>query len=387
MKASRSPRCCSLSSPEPEPALHAAGDELRRALKRTRLVFVQRSLETDAVLELVYSGGKALQLDSTELPRAGSPGDVVFVTKIEGLSQQRHGQGAGLGVLREQVHAMLDAGVDVCLVSGLPRIGYPPTPGSSLLLDAHVFQMDSCRRALADDTALDTAALERPPRQAEEVRQLLDRLGLDALSALDRLIFDMGATTRPDSALVAPLEWEALRGSGLVELQADENQHVIRTPLGVLMATLTDVLAENLAVQHDLAHVVVGLTELELRLRRAARAKAIEVFGVKWRAQVFNESLNQAVLERATADAFSPPQSVKSLRDPFEWLSLGELLEVVRNGKWCDRLGLEDRYWRRLGENVLPVRNRVSHMRLLRRGDLDTIRTWCVALSRALDGR
>ena len=350
-------------------------------------MFVQRSLETDAVLRLVYDGGKAQQISATDLPRPGSPGDIVFVTEVEGLSQQRHGQGTGLGILREQVHTMLDAGVDVCLVSDLPRIGYPPTPGSSLLLDAHVFQMDSCRRAIADDTALGTGALARPPLEAEMVRGLLDRLGLDALSALDHLIFDMGATSHPDSALLAPLEWEALRGSGLVELRTGDDQHVIRTPLSVLMTALTDVLAENLAVQHDLADVVVGMTELELRLRRAARAKAVETFGVKWRGQVFNEMLNQAVLDRATADAYAPPPSVKALRDPFEWLSLGELLEVVRNSKWCGRLGLEDRYWRRLGENVLPVRNRVSHMRLLRRGDLDTVRTWCVALSRSLGGR
>ncbi|MDP9182622.1 MAG: hypothetical protein M3P04_07600 [Actinomycetota bacterium] len=353
-------------------------------MRRTRLVFAHRSDAQDVVLTALRARGQVVQATAADVPQSVEPGHRLLITEVEALSQQRHGSGIGLGALREGVHALLETGIEICLVSALPRLGYPPTPGSSLLGDAHVFQLDSCRRILVERGVEGAADLDRAPDDPEALRRALLGLGLDALSALDRLIFELGATRDLQVSLLAPLEWEALRGVGIVDLDPETDRHVVRTPLSLLMPVLSDVIAENLAVQHDLAAVVVALTEIERRLRRAARDKAVTVHGEKWRGQLFNQKLNEDVLARAAADAYAPPPSVKALRDPFEWLSLGELLDVLRHAGWCDRLGLEDRYWRRLGEEVLPVRNRVGHMRLLRRGDLDTVRTWCAALSRVL---
>lgn len=91
--------------------------------------------------------------------------------------------------------------------------------------------------------------------------------------------------------------------------------------------------------------------------------------------------LEAKVLERARNDNSPDASSVSDLRDPLEWLSLGELLKVVEKSGF---IGADALFWRRFGADVIPIRNRLSHMRLIRKGDRETALAWDSRIRRTL---
>ncbi len=117
-------------------------------------------------------------------------------------------------------------------------------------------------------------------------------------------------------------------------------------------------------------------------IRRKVRSAAIEQFGARWRAQVVGGDLPNKILERARGEAYPGAVSLKEIRDPLEWLTLGELLEVATHGFMG--LGLDSVVWRKFAQDVLPARNRLTHMRLARRGDRELIGMWAVQVRKRL---
>lgn len=105
------------------------------------------------------------------------------------------------------------------------------------------------------------------------------------------------------------------------------------------------------------------------------REAAIREAGGKWRKNLFNETIAKHVLERARNDVNVTAASISELRDPIEWLSLGELLDVVESPKF-NGLSWDGVLWRRFRQEVMPIRNRISHMRLLKKRDRTTVRMW-----------
>jgi hypothetical protein len=81
------------------------------------------------------------------------------------------------------------------------------------------------------------------------------------------------------------------------------------------------------------------------------------------------------VLERARKDAQPSAGAVKELRDPLEWLTTVELLELREERELGD-LGLESYLWTKLRNSVVPIRNRAAHMRFIGAQDARTVRNW-----------
>lgn len=104
------------------------------------------------------------------------------------------------------------------------------------------------------------------------------------------------------------------------------------------------------------------------------RGAAVRNFGDTWRASCLG-GLNAEVLRRAQLDASVAAKTVADLRDPLEWLTLGELMDLVRSQKF-DNLGVEPAIWRKLQEQLVPIRNRVAHVRMLKAGDDETVMMW-----------
>lgn len=52
------------------------------------------------------------------------------------------------------------------------------------------------------------------------------------------------------------------------------------------------------------------------------------------------------------------------LAEVFEWLTLGELLDVVDQSDWAQGGWISKRLLRRIREDILPIRNRAAHMHL-----------------------
>ncbi|ALV40066.1 hypothetical protein AU252_01870 [Pseudarthrobacter sulfonivorans] len=85
--------------------------------------------------------------------------------------------------------------------------------------------------------------------------------------------------------------------------------------------------------------------------------------------------LQPEILRRAQLDTNVTAKSVTDLRDPLEWLTLGELMDLVRSEKF-NNLGIEAAIWRKFQEQVVPVRNRLAHVRMLKSEDAEVVSMW-----------
>lgn len=356
--------------------------DLLVCIRRRRLVFVQWTPAVEALLALPLAAERF-----TEIVVEPSPIDVEAAGTSPHLIRNFHSVAADadaprrLGQARELINELLDKGREVCLLSRRPRMSFPPCPGSSVLDDAYVFHAGvGVGRANAPEKNWAWAA----ETSVSDLASLLTDLGADVLSCLDGLLFDLQQSRDIDTDLATAGEWEALRGAGLFYVDASRGKATACLPPSILMPALSEAISDVVDAQPALCDVSAGLMNIERRLRRAVRVRAVTQFGDKWRGQVMSEEVGLRALSRASGDAALSVGSVKSLRDPLEWLTLGELLELIDSDGWLTRLNRSHQYWQRFAHEVLPIRNRVSHMRLLRRADLATIRYWCLSIAKSV---
>ena len=76
---------------------------------------------------------------------------------------------------------------------------------------------------------------------------------------------------------------------------------------------------------------------------------------------------------------------MKDLRDPLEWLSTTELLELRVTRELGD-LGMAPFLWASLARDILRVRNRVAHMRMLDEADAILAQKWRRVVVGRLEG-
>jgi hypothetical protein len=362
------------------------GRELRRRLVRHRLVFVQLGSVFDPLRSGLIGELGGRQVTAVEFACVGAPEEgnhvLLDVEHFAGSS----GSGPTMGMVREQIMQTLDGGFTTCLISRAPRISFPPVPGSSILDDAAshfipLLQEDEYLEERRRDPAASLPAIGLDPSTelAALYERILSELGVELLAAMDHALFEAQMRGDDSLSLLEPRELEALRGAGIVN--AAESGYSLTVPrrVGELTNALAEVLSKTTTPQAEIADVASDLWAIERILRSRVRRAAIPALGPSWRAQVLTGDLPDKILERARSEAYMGARSIKELRDPLEWLTLGELLELVERPP-CDGLGLSSVEWRRFRQDILPVRNRMSHMRLLKRGDRETARQWASIL-------
>jgi hypothetical protein len=158
----------------------------------------------------------------------------------------------------------------------------------------------------------------------------------------------------------------------------------VKNRLGELKDALSDALAANTEVQESVNSVFRELWVIERSIRRALRSRAKVVWGKSWRQQVLGGDLPAKVLERASVAAYAAAKSLAEIRDPIEWLTLGELLET-RSRQPIGELGIESTLWTLFASEMLPIRNRLSHMRLMRSEDIPMVMKWARVMERKLE--
>ena len=360
---------------EPEAAATMV-DQLVVRAKRHRIVFLQANPRISALLrhEAAEAALAQVGLDVAEPPQDGRIAVIDgFDRCLDELDPVRE-----LGQRRDLYVSWLDQGLTgLCLLSSAPRMAYPPCPGSSVLDDAYVAHLGHLCGELYD-TAWTEPELPDPDELTDRIRHL----GLDALACLDFLLFDLRLDRDIPLDLVSAREWEALRGADLVAL--DYTRGTARFTVDPLLVApvIEAAISESLGVQFAYETVTRGLVEIERRLRRALRARSRAAHGAGWRTQSLHGDLAGKVITRASQE-LARTATLKSLRDPLEYLSLGELLEVIAKAAWADHLGCDPDYWRRFAQDVVPIRNRVGHMRLLRRQDEERVAYWRMSLVKA----
>ncbi|WP_284743917.1 hypothetical protein [Amycolatopsis sp. RTGN1] len=174
---------------------------------------------------------------------------------------------------------------------------------------------------------------------------------------------------------VEPAVAEALRGAGLAQVVDGSLEFTAVGPFWKFKNAVADTIAAVVGPQSELSDVSDGLWLIERTIRKALREAAIAASGGSWRRNLFNKAIADNVLGRARGDVYPTAATVSDLRDPTEWLSLGELLEVVRSPQF-DGLSWDAVAWKHFTQDIVPIRNRLSHMRLLKKDDRATVRMW-----------
>lgn len=370
--------------------------QARLKLKRRGLLFVQLGAVFDALREDFISHLGGLHIAASQLCEA-APGElpdggIIVVTEFEAMTTVGRGTVHPLGVVRKMVGELMEKGVDVCLVSRSPRIAFPSVPGSSIVEDATVFFLPLLTREECDALGGSGQPGDLMPAVsigkhdcAEVFHKALGELGVATLAGLDHALYEAATNSRQFTDHLDAAQREALRGAGLLQISDDGfYSFAVSNRINEFREAVAHALADVVEPQDDFREVADGLWIIERTIRRALRAAAIEQHQGRWRKQVANHGdLASKLLERAKGDAYLTAETVAELRDPIEWMSLGELLEVVGSRNYGG-LGINDYTWRRFGFEVLPVRNRLSHMRLIKGRDLATINVWVTWIKRLL---
>jgi hypothetical protein len=179
-------------------------------------------------------------------------------------------------------------------------------------------------------------------------------------------------------------EAEALQGAGLAVVEFGTYKWTIPMRFGEFREALSDALAQLTETQECLTQVFALMWSLERSIRMALRNRALDVWTTKWRQESLHGDFPKRILERATGDVYIAAKSIKEIRDPLEWLTLAELLELRQGRPEFGGLGVEDVVWKKFATEILPIRNRLSHMRLLREDDITVVRQWSNVLGRKL---
>ncbi|WP_284743916.1 hypothetical protein [Amycolatopsis sp. RTGN1] len=121
-------------------AAHTRAAEIRRKLKRNKLVFVQCGAAFEVLRAPLLAELDGTLLDSVSFAATSDPVDPptgrVILDNVEAFAADGKAGSATLGALRARVNQLRDDEIDVCLVSRMPKIAFAPVAGSNLLDDA-----------------------------------------------------------------------------------------------------------------------------------------------------------------------------------------------------------------------------------------------------------
>lgn len=346
-------------------------DQIHGKAKQLGVVFLQLGYSNEpARRALVASNLTVLSIveymDST---RGGAAG-ILIIDAVEKFVVPS--KDVSLGVLRERVLSDVEQGTRVILLSRAPRIAFPDVVGSSLLDDA----------SFAHAPVLNCQGTEELPVCTEDgadptevLHHTLKELGAELCSSLDRVIYENSLIGEAALGILKARELEALDGAGITALTDGRREWNFPTFLIPLKNALDAALANDIEPQHHLAEVSAGLWKIERIIRREVRHQAVAAWGKTWRQQCLKGDLPGKVLERATEAAYLSATAVKQLRDPLEWLSLGELMQIRERTEIGD-LGMNSALWRQFCAQIMPIRNRLAHMRALRPEDAAEVVKW-----------
>lgn len=406
-------------------------DPVWKALQ-TRLAFLQtgRLLMPDLVAEQLETEASARALgywhaDAPDQLRS-CPDEpmLVLVTGFESLSQTSPEQRCQqLANWRAAVQELLDrcGEARILLQSRVPKSTLGGCPGSQLIMDAapafirpdeDAVVAEASKRsnlprselkqvsawfdhrpglviavaAAADSEAGRDKLLTDASKVAlREYTAALEELGPDVLATVDHYVTELDRFevdfSEIDGALV-----DALRGAALADVE-DEGRSIKLLPgkdQRRMHAALRTVVDSTTQLPRCYLQGVEKLWVIERTLRAEVRRLLGAQYGEPdWKRHLPGGSeLHRRVVSRAAQEAFPRAEACVDLPNPLEWMTLGELIDLVMSNDRIRPFEVGDAFWQRMRVELAPARDRIAHMRLLREGDEQTINRWRRQISR-----
>lgn len=317
--------------------------------------------------------------------------------------------------LRPRITLVRERGARVMLLSRAPLQRYPTLRSSSILLDASGYSFRplsakqtadyvrsrgigdikamqrlsdfaSGSRALLEcfcNIELSDAAGNAKLREASSSERIIalncfQELGPSLCAWLEHWVFE-NASTVMESDDISEARLQALRLAGVVRPQDSGNDMLALLPMKN-REQWVDALGEALELTTsppiEWRRLVEQLFTLERDLRYFLRKELERIHGKYWATKILPAQEDQ-ISALARRDTAPRVRKYSDIRSPLEWLTLNELLQLaeqqaVTSASMVLGHGPED--WAELSRRVVPIRNRVAHMRLAREGDWQEIR-------------
>ena len=341
---------------------------------------------------------------------AASRGQLAIISPGDPTTSHRSIE-ASLHELREPLAAARTRGASMWFMSEYPLSRFPVLAASSLLADAETVRL----KLVSDEFAIgrllpivdDSAVAERLAGFARGSRALLhafaqverltcsgneklrrarqveseiadracDQLGPDLLSLVDSWVYEsrlemLAAEDVPNEAILS-----GLIASGIVRLLENDSIHVLPFVNRQLWVdALGSAVSRCVEAPESWMRVAAELFALERRLRTAISSRLKSDHGEGWKSQAL-EKFADGLVELARRDGIATATTTDRLRSPLDWLQLSDLLSLAADlSAGQPVMGLRPEEWRRVEGDVLHIRHRVAHMRLLRAGDLERVR-------------
>jgi hypothetical protein len=299
-------------------------------------------------------------------------------------------------------------------LSRSPLVRFPTLQASSILLDANAYSL----RPLSDEQAdvflaargiSDESALVRLKRFASGSRALLEgfsdieqdrgsgnqkrekgrsferaialasfeEIGPPLCASLEQWAFEYELASIPVSE-VRDVTLQALRQAGLLRPSEAEAETLRILPMEnrlLWLDALGDALESVTAAPREWRRLVEELFRFERDLRRLIRQELCQRYGEAW-AEAVLPDLKEKIVSLARRDTSPSAVTLARIRAPLDWLSLNELLDLAAKEASTEAgrlLGHSSHDWREVAQFVVPVRNRVAHMRMAQEGDWEAV--------------
>lgn len=369
------------------------------------------------VAELRETGAAPILAQVGNLPPSVN-GDALIITGFEVAADDAR-RCEILSRARAQVMRHLDAGVRVIAVSRVPKARLTGCAGSQLILDARAVFLRPI-----EESNVRTVLLERGVSADEAGAITRFSVGLPILLSRFLAVYESGSVGSNgvrerkkllDIALVEavteagwetaslleeafaqdgsefadttnPLLLEALRGAGLTNFDDDLTEPVVPPPiLGSLRLAVRSFLDSLVQPPAVVSAIVTDLWVIERSLRLYMQRAAVKTHGATgWRRNAFDATMQDAIVDRAWKDAAVSAKAIDEIGNPFDWLTLDELVSLT-DREWAAVPTCPNVLWRRFLSEVLPVRNRLAHFRVPALDDADVVTKWRLDIGRRLD--
>lgn len=304
---------------------------------------------------------------------------IVILTDLERMRRNRR---ASLGQLREKVMAAADEQRSIVLVSRVSKDSYESSMGSDLIHDAR--QHYASLTEVTEDPSSPIADTPKTPLVTSDLmRSCLMEVGYRTLESVSQILWEHGKSPNDALAEFDNIIVNSLRGAGLVEVKNGVAEWTILPLWKQFRHAVAEVSSARIEPTAQLGATFIDLWVVERIIRNRVREELKMKMGSGWRDSCIPTKLKPEILSRARLDAHPRADGLKDLRDPLEWLSLAELLDLREIQELGD-LGLESYLWTKFRSVIAPLRNRISHMRLINDGDAREISSWRAIIERKL---
>jgi hypothetical protein len=142
------------------------------------------------------------------------------------------------------------------------------------------------------------------------------------------------------------------------------------------LSVLGESLEEIIDPPSDWFGLAQKLFKFERDLRIQLKGAFYNLHGDQW-ASILLLDHQEQIIHFARRDTTPLVAGLSDVRSPLDWITLTQLLDLAADvaDSGSDRIvGHTAAEWRELSAIVIPVRNRIGHMRLVREGDKDSVR-------------